>query len=89
MDSRPARRARHQPLNVGRMQSGCRSIENIQRVPPLVALQFRRELDSCASPPDNSVADLAAGYKNLHYLLLKAQRMGVTRTEFMAFAKAA
>jgi transposase len=29
------------------------------------------------------------GYKNLHYLLLKAQRMAVTRTEFVAFAKAA
>jgi transposase len=29
------------------------------------------------------------GYKNLHYLLLKAQRMAVTRTEFVAFTKAA
>jgi transposase len=29
------------------------------------------------------------GCKNLHYLLLKAQRMAVTRTEFVAFAKAA
>ena len=29
------------------------------------------------------------GYKNLHYLLLKAQRMAVTRTEFVAFKKAA
>jgi transposase len=29
------------------------------------------------------------GYKNLHYLLLKAQRMAVTRTEFVHFAKAA
>jgi transposase len=29
------------------------------------------------------------GYKNLHYLLLKAQRMAVTRTEFVAFRKAA
>ncbi|HEY6270559.1 MAG TPA: ISL3 family transposase [Terriglobales bacterium] len=29
------------------------------------------------------------GYKNLHYLLLKAQRMAVTRTEFVAFSKAA
>jgi transposase len=29
------------------------------------------------------------GYKNLRYLLLKAQRMAVTRTEFVAFQKAA
>jgi transposase len=29
------------------------------------------------------------GYKNLPYLLLKAQRMAVTKTEFMAFRKAA
>ena len=29
------------------------------------------------------------GYKNLHYLLLKAQRMAVTRTEFVVFKKAA
>ena len=29
------------------------------------------------------------GYKNLHYLLLKAQRMAATRTEFVAFKKAA
>jgi transposase len=29
------------------------------------------------------------GYKNLNYLLLKAQRMAVTRTEFVAFTKAA
>ena len=29
------------------------------------------------------------GYKNLHYLLLKAQRMAVTRTEFVAFRNAA
>jgi transposase len=29
------------------------------------------------------------GYNNLHYLLLKAQRMAVTRTEFVAFRKAA
>jgi len=29
------------------------------------------------------------GYKNLHYLLLKAQRMAVTRTEFIAIKKAA
>lgn len=29
------------------------------------------------------------GYKNRHYLLLKAQPMAVTRTEFVAFAKAA
>lgn len=29
------------------------------------------------------------GYKNLHYLLLKAQRMAVTKTEFVAFKKAA
>jgi transposase len=29
------------------------------------------------------------GYKNLHYLLLKAQRMAVTKTEFVTFQKAA
>jgi hypothetical protein len=29
------------------------------------------------------------GYKNLRYLLLKAQRMAATRTEFVVFAKAA
>jgi transposase len=29
------------------------------------------------------------GYKNLHYLLLKAQRMAATKTEFVAFRKAA
>jgi transposase len=29
------------------------------------------------------------GYKNLHYLLLKAQRMAVTRTEFITIKKAA
>jgi transposase len=29
------------------------------------------------------------GYKNLRYLLLKAQRMAVTKTEFVAFRKAA
>lgn len=29
------------------------------------------------------------GYKNLHYLLLKAQRMAATKTEFVAFKKAA
>jgi len=29
------------------------------------------------------------GYKNLHYLLLKAQRMAVTRTEFLTVRKAA
>ena len=29
------------------------------------------------------------GYRNLHYLLLKAQRMAATRTEFVVFRKAA
>jgi hypothetical protein len=29
------------------------------------------------------------GYKNLAYLLLKAQRMAVTRTEFIVLQKAA
>ena len=29
------------------------------------------------------------GYQNLPYLLLKAQRMAVTKTEFVAFKKAA
>jgi transposase len=29
------------------------------------------------------------GYQNLHYLLLKAQRMAVTKTQFVAFRKAA
>jgi len=29
------------------------------------------------------------GYKNLHYLLLKAQRMAATKTEFVVFQKAA
>ena len=29
------------------------------------------------------------GYRNLTYLLLKAQRMAVTRTDFVAFQKAA
>jgi transposase len=29
------------------------------------------------------------GYKNLNYLLLKAQRMAVTKTAFVAFRKAA
>jgi hypothetical protein len=29
------------------------------------------------------------GYKNLRYLLLKAQRMAATRTGFAVFAKAA
>jgi hypothetical protein len=29
------------------------------------------------------------GYKNLRYLLLKAQRMAVTKTEFIALQKAA
>jgi hypothetical protein len=29
------------------------------------------------------------GYKNLRYLLLKAQRMVATRTEFVVFEKAA
>jgi len=31
----------------------------------------------------------ARGYRNLNYLLLKAQRMAVTRSEFVAFQKAA
>jgi hypothetical protein len=29
------------------------------------------------------------GYKNLRYLLLKAQQMAATRTEFVVFQKAA
>ncbi len=29
------------------------------------------------------------GYRNLHYLLLKARRMAATKTEFVAFRKAA
>ena len=29
------------------------------------------------------------GYRNLHYLLLKAQRMAATKTEFVVFRKAA
>lgn len=29
------------------------------------------------------------GYKNLRYLLLKVQRMAATKTEFVAFRKAA
>ena len=29
------------------------------------------------------------GYQNLRYLLLKAQRMAATRTEFVVFTKAA
>ena len=29
------------------------------------------------------------GYKNLHYLLLKAQRLAATKTEFVVFRKAA
>ena len=29
------------------------------------------------------------GYKNLRYLLLKAQRMAVAKTEFVVFQKAA
>jgi hypothetical protein len=29
------------------------------------------------------------GYKNLRYLLLKAQRMAATKTEFVVFRKAA
>jgi transposase len=29
------------------------------------------------------------GYKNLRYLLLKAQRMATTKTEFVVFTKAA
>lgn len=29
------------------------------------------------------------GYKNLHYLLLKAQRMAVTKTDFLVLQKAA
>jgi transposase len=29
------------------------------------------------------------GYRNLNYLLLKARRMAATRTEFVAFQKAA
>ena len=29
------------------------------------------------------------GYKNLHYLLLKAQRMAATKTEFVVLKKAA
>ena len=29
------------------------------------------------------------GYQNLHYLLLKARRMAVTKTEFVALRKAA
>lgn len=29
------------------------------------------------------------GYRNLNYLLLKAQRLAATRTEFVAFQKAA
>jgi hypothetical protein len=28
------------------------------------------------------------GYQNLHYLLLKAQRMAATKTEFVVFKKA-
>jgi hypothetical protein len=31
----------------------------------------------------------AGGYKNLRYLLLKAQRMAATKTEFVAFERAA
>ena len=31
----------------------------------------------------------ARGYRNLNYLLLKAQRLAATRTEFVAFQKAA
>jgi hypothetical protein len=31
----------------------------------------------------------ARGYKNLHFLLLKAQRLAATKTEFVVFKKAA
>ena len=37
----------------------------------------------------NSLLRRGRGYKNLHYLLLKAQRIAVTKTEFVAFRKAA
>src|ERR1700736_4284098 len=37
----------------------------------------------------NSLLRRGRGYKNLRYLLLKAQRMAATRTEFVVFKKAA
>jgi transposase len=36
-----------------------------------------------------SLLRLGRGYKNLRYMLLKAQRMAVTKTEFVVFRKAA
>ncbi len=37
----------------------------------------------------NSLLRRGRGYQNLRYLLLKAQRMSASRTEFVAFRKAA
>jgi hypothetical protein len=37
----------------------------------------------------NALLRCGGGYRNVNYLLLKAQRLAVTRTEFAAFQKAA
>jgi hypothetical protein len=41
--------------------------------------------------PSTAISELCRGrgYKNLRYLRLKAQRMAVTKTEFVAFRKTA
>ncbi len=46
----------HPSLNIRRMQSGGRFVENIQCVSALVALQLRRQFDGLRFASDSSVA---------------------------------
>lgn len=48
---------RDQAVDVGRMQSGGRFIQNVERIALLGPLQFSGEFDALRFPPDNSMAD--------------------------------
>jgi len=72
--------------------------EELDRSTPLAAAQAHGEAGRHAAPSPGGHPELlqskallrrGRGYRNLNYLLLKAQRLAATRTQLVAFQKAA
>ena len=58
-------------------------------VNPLQCLQHALGVVEAINGNIKTLLRRGRGYKNLRYLLLKAQRLAATKTEFVAFEKAA
>jgi transposase len=64
-------------------------VNHLEGIPNYCRMKARMGMVEAVNGNIKSLLRRGRGYTNLRYLLLRAQRMAVTKTEFVVFRKAA